>query len=202
MNICVPSRMEAEKLAHYMELPLSNFRITGLGAVQTALSISDLLHQEPQQLIILAGIAGAYPSAGLTLSQVVEVHKVAASPRIELADGRQVSIWEEPWAELASYQLPDGSLCNNKTYTELEQVVSNCIQMASGRETTIAQQSLWNAQIEDMESLGLFQTCLSAKQEFLHLRAISNMVQSRDQSKWQVDAALQALAAVLADLLV
>jgi futalosine hydrolase len=58
-------------------------------------------------------------------------------------------------------------------------------------------QSRFSPDIETMESAAFFYVCLQEKIPFLALRAISNKVEPRDKSKWNIPLAMQNLSNVL-----
>ena len=51
----------------------------------------------------------------------------------------------------------------------------------------------WNADIETMESASVFYVCKQLGIRFICYRAISNLVEPRDKSKWEVGKAITNL---------
>ena len=62
-------------------------------------------------------------------------------------------------------------------------------------------QELNSADIETMESAAFFYCCIKEEVPFLALRAISNIVEPRDRSKWNIPLAVNNLNAQLVELL-
>ena len=58
------------------------------------------------------------------------------------------------------------------------------------------------ADLESMEGAAFFYACLVKRISFLQLRAVSNFVEERDKSSWNLDLALKNLNRVLWDILV
>jgi futalosine hydrolase len=59
----------------------------------------------------------------------------------------------------------------------------------------------FEADIETMEGAAFFYVCLMEKVNFIEIRAISNYVESRDTSKWNIPIALENLTAFMIRLL-
>jgi futalosine hydrolase len=76
------------------------------------------------------------------------------------------------------------------------------VHTVSGESQRIAElQAHFSPDIETMESAAFFYVCLQEKIPFLALRAISNRVEPRDKSKWNIPLALQNLGNVLKNIL-
>ena len=50
-----------------------------------------------------------------------------------------------------------------------------------------------DAQVESMEGAAFFYACLQQQIPFLEVRSISNYVEKRDRSKWDISGAVNAL---------
>jgi futalosine hydrolase len=59
----------------------------------------------------------------------------------------------------------------------------------------------FDADIETMEGAAFFYSCLQLKIPFLQIRAISNFVEPRDKSKWNIPLALENLSTEIFDFL-
>jgi futalosine hydrolase len=76
------------------------------------------------------------------------------------------------------------------------------VHTVSGEPQRIADlQARFSPDIETMESAAFFYVCLQEKIPFLALRAISNRVESRDKSRWDIPLALQYLGKALKEIL-
>jgi futalosine hydrolase len=65
---------------------------------------------------------------------------------------------------------------------------------ASGSEKIISQiKNLWGPDIETMESAAVFYVCNMLEVPFVCIRSISNMVEPRDKSKWEIKKAIDNL---------
>jgi futalosine hydrolase len=59
----------------------------------------------------------------------------------------------------------------------------------------------YDADIETMEGAAFFYACLSAGQPFVQIRSLSNYVEPRDRSKWNIPLAVETLNAKLIELI-
>ncbi len=139
-----PTELEASHLRAVR--PDLDIRICGVGAVNVALCVTEILANERPDAIVLCGIAGAY-SAALQIGDVVSVatEHLAGMP--------------------AAYKQ---SYHSNISFDGLSQVVSNTVQsvgMAAG-----------DADIENMEGAMLFALCQRYDIDCGEIRAISNYV--------------------------
>ncbi len=126
--------------------PSSRVEISGVGVAACAACVARIATKEPNQRLILAGIAGSYDTQKVGIGEVVEVI-------------------EESMVELPiRYQKQ----YINPAHTSLCSVSSNTVN-SSYLETT-------KAQIENMEGAGFFAICSELNIDFCEIRAISNCV--------------------------
>ncbi|MFN7120175.1 MAG: futalosine hydrolase, partial [Saprospiraceae bacterium] len=64
-----------------------------------------------------------------------------------------------------------------------------------------AMQQHYAADVETMESTAFFYACLSEKQPFLAIRSISNYVEPRNRSNWDIPLAIERLNALLLEII-
>lgn len=68
------------------------------------------------------------------------------------------------------------------------------VSMASGSEQIIDKYNrLWSPEVETMENAAIFFVCNEFNIPFICLRAISNMVEPRNSSNWQIQLAIEKL---------
>lgn len=136
------------------------------------------------QLLILAGIAGAYPGSGLSVGQTVLVASECAADAGSFVAGdftpKFSGRYDCPW-------LPAG--------VPFRAVDSNSVGVAG---TPFADRV--GVQIENMEGAAFFYACLQCGVPFLELRAVSNRV-GDPFPEWDVRGAVTALADSLCELL-
>ena len=177
------------------------FLITGVGMMRTSYALGKYLATDKPDLCINAGIAGAFPGK-YELGDVV--HVIADSiPGLGAtdSDGRHLSMrdlnLEEDIStsdELVNVKAAEYHFLPKATGLTVNTVHGNAEEIAN-----IIKRS--NADIETMESAAVFYCCIIEDVHFLALRAISNMVEPRDKSKWDIQLAVSNLNIQLVELL-
>jgi futalosine hydrolase len=180
-----------ESFNHHVDL-----LVTGIGAVPTAFFTTRFAEQ--YQLIINIGIAGSY-SEKIPCGSVVCV-KTDAFGDYGIDDrGKFSSLLENKLIDENEVPFQGGVLVNpflNEKIKLQELQMANGITVAtvSGSEDRISQlKELWNPDIETMESAAVFYVCNMLEIPFISFRAISNMVEPRDRSKWEIKKAINNL---------
>jgi len=169
--------------------------VTGIGAVPTAYALTR--YAQEYDLIINIGIAGSYRIA-IPVGTVVCVKEDCFGdygvddrgtfkslsemrfPSDLLSTKDDIMI--NPWINIdfPSFKLP---LVKGVT-----------LSTASGSGSVIDKiNKRWNAEIETMESASVFYVCKQLGIRFICYRAISNMVEPRDKSKWEMEKAITNL---------
>jgi len=161
-----------------------DFLVTGVGILSAALSLSKAFHKRNYKNAIQIGIAGAYPSSGLQLGDIVEVKSDCL---IEFLP------WE-PNTFFASGALPGGK--KFKTILVKGATVFSC---SDTKEMEVARGSL--AQVETMEGAAFFATCKEYKVEAVQIRAISNYATKYEKKEWKTEDALLKLRDFLLPIL-
>lgn len=151
--------------------------LTGIGPYKCAASVARVISEQCPDLLILCGIAGAYPDSGLV-------------------SGDTVLVETEHAADLGSFQgetfLP--KFCESYTCSYIgddvpfAKVQSNSV---SGASAPFVRRD--GVQIENMEGAAFFYTCLQYGVPFLELRSISNRV-GDPFSMWDLSGAAKSLA--------
>ncbi|MDR0518078.1 MAG: hypothetical protein LBH25_13655 [Fibromonadaceae bacterium] len=148
--------------------------VSGVGILSTAIHLSRALQSKAYKTAIQIGIAGAYPSSGLRLAEVVEV----------MSDCMLEFLPWEPNTFFASGALPFAeNLSRVKGTTVLR--CSSTKEMASARGNV--------AQIETMEGAAFFAACKEYGTQAVQIRAISNYAALQEKSEWKIEDALNNL---------
>lgn len=174
---------------------------SGPGAVMAAWTLTRELVREKYDLVINAGIAGAY-------SRDIEIGKVVLVEEEEFAD--LGSMWEDGFRDIFATGLLDedetpfmgGKLPSPDIHTRYSRLrhipevrgytVSTA--MAAGRDSG-------REGIESMEGAAVFYVCLMEGVPFIELRAVSNYVGETDRKKWDIELARQNLVRELEKLI-
>jgi futalosine hydrolase len=186
--------------------------IPGVGMVPTAFYLGKQLGAKHYDLAVNAGIAGTF-NPSLPIGSVVHVTEDCV-PELGAEDGdRFLSIFELGLADPDIPPYHHGKLINNifenemlihldiiRKLPKVKGITSNTIR---GNAASIARirQLAW-ADLETMEGAAFFYGCMTEKIPCLQVRAISNLVEERDKSRWNLPLALKNLNQVLWDSLV
>ncbi len=181
--------------------------IPGVGMVPTAYYTGLQLAKEHYDLAINAGIAGTYQKS-LSLGSVVNVVEDCV-PELGAENGEQfISVFElgltdpdcPPYkgGKLVNDFQNDPMLNNNLTVGKLPKARAITSNTVHGNAESIAQiRKNENPDVESMEGAAFFFACFSEQLPCLQIRSISNFVEERDKSRWNLELALKNLNRML-----
>lgn len=178
------------------------FLESGVGSMMTAVSLLITKDYFAFDLWIQIGIAGSFTNE-LSIGQVVEVTKERFGDLgIEQKDGSFVDVFEVGLTRKDLFPFVDGALINPVPYTSFPKVSGVTVNRVSGTHDTIsAYINKFGADIETMEGGGFFYAALLENIPFCQIRAISNKVEVRDTSLWNIPLALENLSQNLVKIL-
>jgi len=172
--------------------------LTGVGLLASTFRLTKMLAYSDYDLVIGAGIAGAFDRA-LQLGQCVVVSSEQLGD-FGAEDGPAFLDAFDMGLERADEPpFTGGKLLNTmdglpEFLTVLPQVAGLTVLKVSGSEPTIDERiTRYAAAVESMEGAALHYACLSSGIPFIQLRSISNYVTRRDRSAWQLKPAIDAL---------
>ena len=197
----VATQAEAQFLA---DLP-HRVVVSGVGAVSAALTTQAAIGQERPDLVVSAGIGGAYPSSGLRPGEAALASECIyaglgardgadfldlAALGLELAPGlgNRLPTWEGTPAAAARLGLACGPFLTLETVT------------GDAQEAQALEARYPGALIEGMEGAGVAQAAHRAGLPATELRGVSNPVGPRDRASWRLAEALSACRAALSTL--
>ena len=179
--------------------------VTGVGPVATTWKLAGYLSGRKPDLVINAGIAGAYDRSLAHGDVVLVGEEQLADPGAEEADGRLIDLFDMKLLDPDGFPFQRGRLINPDMETAgfLRQVSGLTVSRATGTEASIAaiRNKYPDACIESMEGGAVFYCCLLAGIRFLEIRAVSNYVEPRNRSGWNIPLAIDSLNNVLKELL-
>lgn len=176
---------------------------SGIGILQTSYSLMDYLSHRHPDGWIQAGIGGAFDPT-LPIGEVYQIKsEIISGFGAEDKDGIIMDPFTMGWNHPDGFPFTGGLLpCPYKTSVELSCASGMTTFYAHGHAEHIEQlQNQPHGQIENMEGAAFFYISLLKKIPFLSIRSISNMVESRDKTKWKMDLAITNLNDVVIDLL-
>jgi len=204
-----PARMKMTAF-DYLEGDLGTLHIVicvgGVGKVNAAMATSALIERHRPRLVINVGCAGAYPGSGLAVGNLA-----VASSEILGDDG---VLTPEGWQDLHFMNLPTAVRGNRLFHNEIplsRHAAERAMQLAEyygvllqrGRFVTVSTCSgttkkgkelarRFKGVAESMEGAAVAQVCLRYGVDCLEIRGISNMVEDRDLSRWDIPRAVEA----------
>ena len=174
--------------------------ITGVGLPATIFKLSQKLHQRDYDLIINAGIAGAY-NRGIELGTVLQVTEDRFGDLgIEEADGSFRDLFVIELSDPNVFPFQNGKLINSQSsnFDFLPRATAVTVQKVSGTISSAQRlQQLYAADLESMEGAGVFYVAQQCKISCLQIRAVSNYVEARNRDAWKIKLALDQLNEVL-----
>lgn len=169
--------------------------ISGIGTNSTTYHLTKYLLQNSCQVILNVGIAGAY-ARSLEIGEVVSVRSdffadLAIESETDYKLLHQTSL-PQPFSSIANdgrfLFSPHNSLQHLKSVTA---ITSDC---AHGSSVSIERyKALFDPEIETMEGAAVAMTACFEQKSVFALRGISNYVESRDTSKWNIPLAIKNL---------
>ncbi len=203
---------EIEKTVHIFEIEPQNkdffftkkfldneisFLITGVGSYAMIYKLTTILQKEKFDLIVNAGIAGAFDKS-LKIGNLVLVESEEIGD-LGIDDNESFrTLFEENFTDKNDFPFSNGKLiCNySQISTQLpaKKVKSLSLNTVGGEEKRIEKlKQKFDAQIENMEGAAFFFVCLMQKVKFVEIRAISNFVEPRNKDNWQIMTAISNL---------
>ncbi len=169
--------------------------IAGIGTTFTTFHLTGVLKDNSYDLVINAGIAGSL-TRELEIGEVVNViSEEFADLGIEKKD-EFLTLFESGFIDSDEYPFKQGVLkaTNNNELFDLKEVRGVTTNKSHGRESSIAEiHHKFSAHIESMEGAAVFYVCNWLGVSCCQIRAISNFVEPRDSSKWDIPLALENL---------
>ncbi len=186
--------------------------ISGIGSVATAYSLTRHLSTHNCQFAIQAGIAGSF-RRDIAIGAVVTI------------ENEMPGDWGVENNEIFEDLFDTGFLKENDSpfkektlHNDLQQlhrvlphlpgvpgrikVNGVTVNTVSGSEKTIRRlKSKYNPDVESMEGAAFHYVCLKENVPFIQLRGISNYVEIRDKSRWNIPLAIENLNKYLIDIL-
>ena len=168
--------------------------ITGVGMVNTALKLGRYNHHS-FDLLINVGICGAFDKK-LKLGDLVTINEDVFS-ELGAEDGKEFLTFDQ--LNLGSSHIFKNCHQSKKiVITELRNVIGITVNTIHGNATSISKViKLYHPNVESMEGAAFFAACENINKNYLQIRAVSNYVEKRNKSKWQMQLAVKNLNAFL-----
>lgn len=173
--------------------------VTGVGSIAASWSVYDWLRSNPKpDLVLNLGIAGSYRDDIKPGNVVTPLSDCFADAGIE--DGNSfLTLGEAGLAGPEDFPYTSGVIESDKKYAHLVidtlKVKAVTVNTSTGSEATRERLiKKYNPDIETMEGATFFYIFAREFIPFLALRAISNMVETRNLKNWNIPLAIESLA--------
>ncbi len=177
--------------------------ITGIGTVFTTFHLTNALKDKRYNMVINIGIAGSM-TRELKIGEVVNVvYDEFADLGIETQNDF-LTLFEAGFMNINEYPFENGVLkaTNSDDFIDLKKVRGVTTNRSHGNENSIiALHTKYTAHTESMEGAAVFYVCKWMGVDCYQVRSISNYVEPRDSSKWNIPLALEKLKECVLNLL-
>lgn len=172
--------------------------ITGIGMVNTAFMMGQNMNSS-YDFVINVGVCGAFDKH-LELGQLVHVTDDVLS-ELGAEDGDEFLTYDKLNLE-GEYRFSNNLKDSSKKFHQLKKVKGITVNTIHGNETSIVKvKKIYNPDVESMEGAAFYASCVRAGGDYTQVRAISNYVEKRDKSKWQMSLAIKNLNDFMIDLI-
>lgn len=176
--------------------------VTGIGMFSTAYQLGRYFAAEKPDIAIQAGIAGSFRHdwaiGDSVIIQQEAMGDLGADDNGHFIDLFDIGLWQYDMAPFSHHYLVNPLAA---TFTHLHQGTGITVNTVSGAANTIARlEQKYQPDIESMEGAAFHYCCLMDKIPFLQLRTISNYVEVRDKSKWNIPLAVKNLNSTLREI--
>jgi futalosine hydrolase len=169
--------------------------VSGIGTTFTTFHLTNTLHSTKYSLVMNIGIAGSF-THDLKIGQVVNVASEEFAD-LGIEDQEEfLTLFDSGFLSANEFPFKNGILKNPlaENFLNIFAVRGITSNKSSGRMQGINKLSAkYNAHIESMEGAAVFYVCKWMGVPFLEIRAISNYIEPRDPSKWDIPLALENL---------
>lgn len=200
MQILLVAATEMEIAPFLKDNPSADILITGVGIHAATYQLTKRIHQFDHDMIIQAGIAGAFDSDAASAT-VFAVRSDRFADIGILENNKFKSLFDANLAQENILPFKQGSLINETEYLHhcgLRVCDAHTVNLVSeNTEHSMEQAEKYKSSLETMEGAAFHYVCLQEEVPFLQIRAVSNMVGERDKSKWFLHKSIENLCVEL-----
>ena len=177
--------------------------IAGFGTTFTTFHLTNALKEKKYNMVINIGIAGSLTKE-LRIGEVVNVvYDEFADLGIE-TQSEFLTLFEAGFMNINEYPFENGVLkaTHSDGWIDLKKVRAVTTNRSHGNKSSInALHTKYSAHTESMEGAAVFYVCRWMGVDCFQIRSISNYVEPRDSSKWNIPLALENLKESILSLL-
>jgi len=185
-----------KELAFFESQPHVEMLVTGVGPVEAAASVSRALAQSRPELVINAGIAGAFKD-GAEIGEGVVVSDDSLALCLET--GAPIGLPDD--ARVVDRASSDLALVDRLVELGFRSVRGVTVTQVTAIDGTAARLAAQGVAVETMEGFAVLRAAEIAGVPAIEVRGISNIAGDRSRSGWDFDAGVRGLQRVLNALL-
>ncbi len=185
-----------KELSLFQPVPHVEMLVTGVGPVEAAASVSRALAQSTYDLVVNAGIAGAFEGVAdvgegvVVLDEMFELDLETGTP-ISLPDG----------ARIVNHASSDLTLADRLVELGFRAVRGITVPRVTATDEGASRLAAFGAGVETMEGFAVLRAAEIAGVAAIEVRGISNIVCDRKNSRWDFAAGAQGVQTILTALL-
>ncbi|MDR1896965.1 MAG: futalosine hydrolase [Prevotellaceae bacterium] len=171
---------------------------TGIGISSTVYNLTKLFNCH-FDLALNVGIAGGF-SGKTVVGDVVTVYSEVFGDFGIAAQNGFLTCFEKNLLSKDLFPFQDGRLISERAKSVAESLDIPCVKgvtnntVSGEKERIRAVSAKFSPDIETMEGAAFFYVCLLENVPFVEIRSISNLVEPRDESKWNIPLAVKNLS--------
>jgi futalosine hydrolase len=170
--------------------------VTGVGPVEAAAAVSRALAQSPYDLVISAGIAGAFEGAAEIGEGVVVFEELF---QLDLESGTPIVLPGD--AAVVDRVSSDLGIVDRLAELGFRSLRGVTVPRVSATDETASRLAALGAGIESMEGFAVLRAAEIAGVAAVEVRGISNIVCDRARSRWNLEAGVSGSRRILTALL-
>jgi futalosine hydrolase len=180
--------------------------ITGVGMVATAARCSRALARTEYDVALNVGVCGSFDSA-LAPGTVVHVisdriAELGAEDDDRFLTIEELKLLDPSEGPLAGAELVNGSPPASAVLARLPRARGISVNTVHGNARSIAAvRERFAPQVESMEGAGFMYSCLLHGIRFAQIRAVSNVVETRNRASWRLAEAVASVTAATVDVI-
>lgn len=192
-----PYRVDNDGSGYKMDSLHIKICITGIGCMSTAYTLGKCLSTQSAELAIQAGIAGTF-RRDIGLGSVVRIKSemmadLGAEDKDQFTDLFEMGFLNPDGYPYFQKKLiaPALDILFLKDLPEANAITVNTV--SGKRDTILKRAGKYHPDLESLEGAAFHYVCLMEKVKFVQVRSVSNYVEIRDKSKWNIPLAVKNL---------
>ena len=169
--------------------------VTGVGPVEAAAAVSRALAQGRYDLVVSAGIAGAFDGAAQIGEGVVVTDEIF---ELDLENGTPISLPDG--ARVVDRAASDLTLVDRLVELGFRSVRGITVPRVTATDATASRLAAHGAGVETMEGFAVLRSAEIAGVPAVEVRGISNIACERSNSRWDFDAGVRGVQTILTAL--